>query len=120
VAANRDWQERPDAVTEWLAARGIRKEAADTFRLGGVVDPLPEHEQYRGWLSIPYIGYTDDRKKKEQIRRLRFRCIPDHVPPGLPCRGLPASFQHLDYVGRQQTNRDPVGMPIPFAHMWLV
>lgn len=46
----------PEGV-EYLTGpeRGLTEEAIERFRLGVVADPLPGHERYRGWLSIPYL-----------------------------------------------------------------
>ena len=44
-----------EATLKYLDGRGISKEVADQFMLGTVVDPAPGHEQFIGWLSIPYI-----------------------------------------------------------------
>lgn len=40
----------------WLLDRGIGQEEAVGHRLGVVVDPIPGHEQYEGWLCIPYLA----------------------------------------------------------------
>ena len=39
----------------YLAGRGISKDVATRFELGTVTDPINGHEDYLGWLSIPYI-----------------------------------------------------------------
>ena len=39
----------------FLKERGISKEIAESFTLGTVTDPIPEHQGYAGWLSIPYF-----------------------------------------------------------------
>src|SRR5690606_4109872 len=60
-------------AARYLLARGIDKELAVTFRLGVVHDPMSKHEQYEGWLAIPYLwtdGYTP--------LAVRFRCLRDH------------------------------------------
>jgi len=44
-----------EATVKYLEGRGISKELAQSFLLGTVVNPIPEHEQFAGWLSIPYI-----------------------------------------------------------------
>ena len=55
VAASR-YQEGLNVPTAtFLKERGISKEIAESFKLGTVVDPLPEHQMYEGWLSIPYF-----------------------------------------------------------------
>lgn len=38
-------------------------------------DPLPGHEQYYGWLAIPYL-------RPEACASIRFRCIQDHDHSG--------------------------------------
>ena len=39
----------------FLADRGISKEVADQYLLGSIVLPVAGHENYKGWLSIPYM-----------------------------------------------------------------
>jgi len=56
-----------------LAARGLI-EAAGPFRLGYVRDPLPEHEQYRGMLSIPYLRRSPSGWS---VVSIRFGCVVD-------------------------------------------
>lgn len=54
-AAQRYAQEiTPEALVA-LEERGISELVAARFQLGTVVDPLNGHEQYAGWISIPYI-----------------------------------------------------------------
>ena len=52
VQYNKDLSE--EAVA-FLAGRGISKEIADQFLLGYIKEPAATHENYQGWLSIPYI-----------------------------------------------------------------
>jgi len=40
---------------KFLADRGISKEVADQYLLGTIVLPVAGHENYKGWLSIPYL-----------------------------------------------------------------
>lgn len=40
---------------KFLADRGISKEIADQYLLGTIVVPVAGHENYKGWLSIPYL-----------------------------------------------------------------
>ena len=40
---------------KFLADRGISKEIADQYLLGTIVLPVAGHENYKGWLSIPYL-----------------------------------------------------------------
>ena len=65
---------------DFLARRGIAESAASTFRLGVVTDPEPEHARFEGWLSIPYLGYSEDGV--EECWGVRFRCIEDHKCSG--------------------------------------
>jgi len=44
-----------ERTEEYLAGRGISKDVAKRFELGTVVDPINGHEEYEGWLSIPYL-----------------------------------------------------------------
>lgn len=59
-------------AVQYLARRGIDREAAVTFRLGVVADPFPGHERFRGFLAIPYIGHDG------RILSIRFRCMEEH------------------------------------------
>ena len=52
VQYNKDLNE--EAVA-FLAGRGISKEISDKFLLGYIKEPFATHENYQGWLSIPYI-----------------------------------------------------------------
>ena len=54
-AAERYYKSLTPQAVSYLQGRGITKEAADTFRLGSVVDPIAGHELGEGMLSIPYI-----------------------------------------------------------------
>ena len=54
-AATRYQQGLNVETATFLKERGISKEIAESFSLGTVVDPLPEHQGYEGWLSIPYF-----------------------------------------------------------------
>ena len=40
---------------KFLADRGISKEVADQYLLGTMTTPVAGHENYKGWLSIPYL-----------------------------------------------------------------
>jgi DNA primase len=40
---------------EFLADRGISEEIARQYHLGFIKEPFATHENYQGWLSIPYI-----------------------------------------------------------------
>jgi 5S rRNA maturation endonuclease (ribonuclease M5) len=59
-------------AARYLLNRGIDRPAAATFRLGVVADPMPGHERFRGFVSIPYLDRTG------QPLTLRFRCIEAH------------------------------------------
>ena len=45
-----------EATVSYLEGRGISEDTARAFSLGTVVDPHPGHEQFQGWLSIPYVS----------------------------------------------------------------
>jgi DNA primase len=59
-----------DAIA-YLVDRGLTKETAATFRLGSVVDPMPGHGKFQGFLAIPYLIDTHPVS-------IRFRCIQSH------------------------------------------
>lgn len=61
------------AAARLLLARGLDRKTVDTFRVGVVAEPMPGHERYRGWLSIPYLD------KDGKALSMRFRCMADHV-----------------------------------------
>lgn len=44
-----------EPTAKYLEGRGISKQVAQAFSLGTVVNPSHGHEQFAGWLSIPYI-----------------------------------------------------------------
>jgi len=52
VQYNKDLSE---AGVKFLADRGISKEIADQYLLGSITSPVAGHENYKGWLSIPYL-----------------------------------------------------------------
>ena len=54
-AATRYQQGLNVETATFLKERGISKEISESFSLGTVVDPIPEHQLYQGWLSIPYF-----------------------------------------------------------------
>ena len=54
-AVTRYSQSINEETVAYLAGRGISKEIAQSFMLGTVVDPASGHEQFEGWLSIPYV-----------------------------------------------------------------
>jgi len=54
-AADKYHNDLTPQAASYLAARGITKEVASTFRLGSVVEPSAGHEHAVGRLSIPYI-----------------------------------------------------------------
>lgn len=60
-----------EEVLSYLSGRGLGTETLETFRLGLVTDPPPEHRKYEGRLAIPII-------KKVGVVGFKFRCIRDH------------------------------------------
>ena len=52
VQYNKDLNEE---AINFLAGRGISKEVSDQYLLGTIVVPVAGHENYKGWLSIPYL-----------------------------------------------------------------
>lgn len=63
---------RDTSAQAYLMSRGIGPEAAATFRLGVLRNPLVGHEQLGGRLSLPYITPAG-------VVNIRFRCLKDHV-----------------------------------------
>lgn len=60
---------------EYLQGRGLGQ--ATKFRLGYVQDPLPGHEKYQGYLSIPYLRYH----KGWSCIGMRFRALDPEIKP---------------------------------------
>lgn len=60
-----------DALGSYLVGRGISREAATSFRLGRVSDPVPGHERFTGMMSVPYLTAGG-------VLALKFRCLEDH------------------------------------------
>lgn len=54
-AVTRYSQNINEETVAYLEGRGISKDIAQSFMLGTVVDPASGHEQFEGWLSIPYV-----------------------------------------------------------------
>lgn len=86
-ATSRYHQSLPNSQgEEFLSERGFQgtaKDRVDKFRIGYVDDPLPGHEQFRGFLVIPYL--RRDQLGDWQVVSLRFRCLKDgcdHVGHG--------------------------------------
>ena len=70
----------------YLAGRGISRDVARRFELGTVTDPINGHEEYQGWLSIPYLTALG------ACVAVKFRRLDD----GKPKYGQPAGQkQHL-------------------------
>lgn len=59
------------SVQAYLKSRGFGPQAAATFRLGVVADPIPGHEGHRGRLALPYITPAG-------VVNFRFRCLKQH------------------------------------------
>lgn len=64
----------------YLQTRGLTEQNIKNFRLGYVHNPLAGHENYRGFLAIPYIRQTPDNQWS--VISIRFRCIQDHEHTG--------------------------------------
>lgn len=60
---------------EWLRARGIKNYTIARWKLGVVRDPLPNHERFRGCVSIPY---KDARGLERGLRFRRLRGKPKY------------------------------------------
>lgn len=58
-AANRYAESITDETLAVLSERGISEKTASLFRLGTITDPIPGHESYEGWISIPYFTAND-------------------------------------------------------------
>lgn len=85
-AATAQYQAQLEVVGPYLAARGISRNAAHTFRLGYAGQPMIGHEQYAGRLAIPYLTPSG-------VSDLRFRSISDDGSPKYLSR--PGAETHL-------------------------
>jgi DNA primase len=72
--ASMKYAESIHLAADYLASRGITREAARLARFGVVEEPETGHEQYKGRLSIPYITKTG-------VVDLRFRSLDPAVEP---------------------------------------
>lgn len=90
-----------DAVAPYLAARGVTKETAATFRLGYVGTPMIGHEQYQGRLAIPYTSPTG-------ITDIRFRSIGEDAGPKYLTRT--GAESHLFNVQAFQVDTDTIAI----------
>lgn len=83
--AAQQYHEHVELAESYLKGRDLYdSDVLDTYCLGVVVDPWPEHKHYTGRLSIPYLtpaGVVD----------IKFRCIRDHE-----CKDIP---KHAKYIG---------------------
>ncbi|GAA5081412.1 MULTISPECIES: toprim domain-containing protein [Nocardia] len=67
---------RGSPAEEYSANRGLTdldRQGLDPFLLGYVADPLPGHEDYAGFLAIPYLRTAADGRLS--VVSIRFRCI---------------------------------------------
>ena len=71
-------------AADHLANRGLASESikdqVNKFRLGYVNEPLPGHEQFRGYLAIPYLRWSPHNGWS--VPSIRFRCMADHEHTG--------------------------------------
>jgi DNA primase len=70
-SATGEYEKGLDLAAAYLKARGITREMAQKFRLGVCCDPYPEHEAWRGRLTIPYLTMSGPIG-------LKARCIQFH------------------------------------------
>ena len=80
----------PDSpASDYLQTRGLGWEsiqpAVNRFRIGYVGDPLPGHEQYKGYMAIPYLRWSAD--KEWSVVSIRFRRVDDGKPKYLTLPG---------------------------------
>lgn len=69
--ATKEYAESVELAATYLLGRGFDEEIIDYWRLGYVLDPLPGHERFKGYLSIPYLT-------RAGTVAMRFRCLRDH------------------------------------------
>jgi DNA primase len=73
-AASHYSQEINEETLNYLEERGISEVVAARFQLGTIADPIAGHENYIGWLSIPYITALN------LIAGFKFRRLDDGKP----------------------------------------
>ncbi|SRR6266496_361738 len=67
--ATKEYAECVDLARTYLReSRGLTDEIIDRWQLGYVLDPLPGHERFKGYLSIPYLS-------RAGTMAMKFRCI---------------------------------------------
>jgi DNA primase len=66
--ATREYAESVDLAKTYLADRGFDEETIEYWQLGYVYEPLPGHDRFKGYLSIPYVT-------RAGTVALKFRCI---------------------------------------------
>ena len=69
--ATSEYNECVEIALPYLEARGLSLDVANKWKLGYVLDPLPGHERFKGYLSIPYLT-------RAGTVAIKFRCIQDH------------------------------------------
>ena len=67
-------QNLSEQAESYLAGRGISRQVAEQFSLGTIVEPLNGHEQFEGWLCIPYFNAS------AQVTIVKFRRLDDGKP----------------------------------------
>ena len=67
--------EGPQAT--YLKGRGLDGNLCRTFRIGAISSPLPGHEMYQGWLTIPYVTPTG-------VIAIKVRRIEDNTERSVP------------------------------------
>ncbi|WP_245627893.1 toprim domain-containing protein [Actinomadura oligospora] len=110
----------PEGV-EYLTGRGITEEAIGQWRLGVVSDPLPGHERYRGWLSIPYLtkhGIVTIRYRRLSGTGDKYLTMPGDIPrifnPSAleaGTRGICVTEGELDCIVAQMCDLPCIGLP---------
>ena len=98
------YHQNVDSLGSYLAGRGISRDAATSFQLGRVSDPLPGHERFAGMMSMPYL--TDGG-----VLALKFRCLEthDHKAHGHAKYDQPGGQKlHLFNVNALLSNSDTV------------
>jgi len=69
----------------YLKNRGVTEDLMRSFGLGAVVEPVSNHEDFRGWISIPY--FTPGGVVSIRFRRLVSDVSPKYMDlPGEPPR----------------------------------
>lgn len=98
---------------EYLTVRGLAQETT-RFGLGFVGNPLPGHEMFAGYLSIPYLRPKLDPKQSAlSVVSLRFRCIRPECFPGTPDENHRGHGKYMTQAGDRPRMYNTTDLLVP-------